>query len=268
MRKFRNLAIGFALVTVLAGFSEFGPNQDVAEAAHRPAGTQQVVPRHDLSHPMKESYPCPGSPLSGVAMQGTTPGFACNHATGGTVQPYANNQAGYCQNGTTYLQTFTNVPGYSASTQVGTFWANNPAQSSYASVYDSNINADTWFLHTSYTANAANLQTMVEYFWCPAANSSQYPNGINYAYGVFQYKTGCGPVYLNEDVYIHNHNGVYHTDQETKNYSSICAGNYVWDYTTFGDGSDTWVATVSMPGGYPVGPNGALTTEINTPAFH
>lgn len=223
------------------------------------AATQSKV-YHDMSHPMRANYPCAGMAHSGVAKVGQEPHFDCSTKSSGSVQPYANNESGNCSGGTTYLQKFTNVPGYSSTTQVGTFWGNNPAQSSYTADVSlpGSYAGYTW--HVWDNTNVP--QVMVQYFWCPASNSTLYPNGINYAYGIMQYGSGCGPIWVHDSVQLNpggsnpDHNVYYIGDGEDKPYSSICAGNLVWDYTNLGDGTYTWWAYTGLIPNPPTPPAG------------
>lgn len=206
-------------------------------SAHALAASRPTVVHHDMSHPMKANYPCPGTPHGGIAKLGTpSPVFTCSQSQpqSGQISPYAGNESGNCKNGVTYLQTLSNGHGQ--------LWA--------------------WTSDTNtYNTYTSQMNGWIEYFWCPAANSSQYPNGINYSYGELwpttkQSNGTCPTMSLGGAIY---HAAWWETfgaevvpgsagngvgDAQTYQSWSICPGNYVWDYSYYADGTYTWVATM------------------------
>lgn len=229
---------------------------------------QSQAPYHDTRFPMREVYPCTGAAHSGVAKMGAGPAFNCAKASvaSGKITPYANNQSGNCQNGITYLQGFTNVPGYSSGTVVNQFYSGTSTEESrYAQSPDYTQSGGNW---QNFGINP-NLQYMVEYFWCPAKNSSQYPSGINYAYGQIAYTSGCGNIYVQNSVTMFtSHNAQYVSDGEDTPYYGICSGNFVWDYSNIGSGQYAWAAETSSYYLWPCSNPCVVNGWVHTPAFH
>lgn len=199
-----------------------------------------VQPHHDMSSPMRENYPCPGSAHSGIGKFGSSPSFNCSSATSPaprSVSPYTGQQSGNCVNGVTYLQKLSNGDG-----QLWAWTADTTTSNSYPSGYS--------------------MTGWIEYYWCPAVNSSKYPNGINYSYGEewpqSKWNGSCAPMYVGAltgysstppkgytyGARLLHSDRSYTGDAEGSTHYSICPGNYVWDYSDLADGTYSYTAQI------------------------
>lgn len=170
-----------------------------------------------MSHPARVNLPCPGEPRSGVGPQ--APAHSCTTQSGGRVIPLANSPFGQCVNGVGYRQKENGAYGWS-STQNNTV------------VY-------------------------VEYWWCPAVNSAQYPSGINWAYGTARPASGCYSDLAVGQLVVVPSNPVQlgartlgtggQDDGEYANPSNyyVCSNSYIWDYSLPSDGRNTYFAQMS-----------------------
>jgi hypothetical protein len=104
-----------------------------------------------------------------------------------------------------------------------------------------------------------NVVVYVEYWWCPAVDSSKYPNGINWAYGTARPASGCltlavglltgpGSNYFNLGGFLESGSGQSPVDDgedaTTSNYY-VCSNSYIWDYSNVANGSYAWKARMS-----------------------
>jgi hypothetical protein len=196
---------------------------------------------HDMSHPVKANYPCPGMSHSGV---GPSPEFNCDATvTQGKspqgIVPNANSPAGYCVNNVAYKQSYP--------TGGATRWSASGAGKAGAYV-------DSW----------------VEYYWCPLKSGTGLPwSSINWAYGVaFPSTSQCVFIYVGYGSTWANawYGSEYHPFPSTPSFAgaalttsgggavmdgeayhvvsghTICPGptGYIWDYSQPADGSQVY----------------------------
>jgi hypothetical protein len=233
--------VSSALVVVLTVVVYLAHGVELAHAAPLKVTSGPILNmrHHDLSHPMKVNYPCPGMAHSGVVRVGTIPTFNCTGTTStksGSV-PYAGNQSGYCNNGTTYLQTYNGQ---------GKIWAAPPGTP--PNTYNTAYQMTGW----------------VEYFWCP---SWLYSSGsINYAFGEEwpqgTLNGGCpimnagdpsaetqydwpGPGFTWGASLKQQTTSTFWGDGEQYQQWTICPGNAVWDYSSAADGQFAYQAWMS-----------------------
>lgn len=222
-----------SLVIVVIALIAGAARVQAAQAKHvsTPAG-----PHHDMSTPMREKYPCVGMSHSGIAASGSAPTFNCKPASR-SVSPYAGQQSGNCVNGVTYLQKLSNGDG-----QLWAWTSDTNTSNSYPSGYS--------------------MTGWIEYFWCPAVNSSKYPNGINYSYGEewpqSKWNGSCAPMYVGAlasysstppagytyGARLRHSDGSYTGDAQGTTSYTICPGNYVWDYSDLADGTYSYTAQI------------------------
>ena len=71
----RSLAMVAMMLAMIAGVLAAGISAGTA-LANPISAAPRTVPHHDMSHPMKANYPCPGMPRSGLRQWGR-----CRHST-------------------------------------------------------------------------------------------------------------------------------------------------------------------------------------------
>jgi hypothetical protein len=209
-----------------------------AHAASISVASTTSRPYHDMSHPAKVTLPCAGEPRSGVSGQRV---ITCDMGKSKAgVLPNVGSPIGQCVNGIGYRQTENGA--------------------------------------TSWTNTQQGVTTYVEYWWCPATNSSKYPSGINWSFGKTWPTSGCFSLHVGYWVGQGSTNAFYlgavlwgtqpnTTDGEADTSYYICSGNYVWDYSLPGDGQYAWKARMST--GQPVYNNLYLSpySEVDAPNF-
>jgi len=161
--RIRALAAAMIAAILALGTYSMPVSAAPAKQQQQPSLSANGWTQHDTSHPVKVNYPCPGMSLHG---QGN-PQFSCvgkgaasGNLSGKDVEPgYVNvNPATYCKNGIAYLQS---------------------------------RNGDhVWYSWVA-GSSGSNIESWVEYFWCPTS-SGPYAS-INWAYGNTYTDTGTSP---------------------------------------------------------------------------